>query len=148
LNDVRVAKPLRDSIRFEFDLAGKPFDYSGLAYARFAYEHRRVGPLAVTEDFDHLSNLFVATDYRRQLVLPGQFVEANAEMFQVRREFVTTAVTFLFLFVAADAGLNLLHNHLAVCAEPFKEFHRITVSILEERDEEVCRFYKFTITFV
>ena len=130
-----VAQTLRQRLRLKLDLARESFDHGGLTDAGFADEHRRVGALAVAKDFDHLANLFVAPDDRRQLVLASQLVEADAEVLQVRRQLVAAAVLLFLLFVAAHAGLNLLYDHLAVSAEPAQQFDGIAVHIPEERDE-------------
>ena len=69
VHDLAVAQPDRHRVRLELDPAGEPFDDRGLADARLADQHHRVGALAVAEDLEHLLDLLVAAEHRRQLVL-------------------------------------------------------------------------------
>ena len=80
LDDMRIAQPCRDLFRLELDQPREAFDDGGLADAGLADEHRRIRTLAVREDLDHLQDLVLAADGRRDLVLPRQLVHRNAEM--------------------------------------------------------------------
>jgi hypothetical protein len=114
-----IPEALRHAFGFEFNLAGQSLDHGCLADACFPDKHRRVGALAMTQDFDHLAYLFIPSDDGRKLVLAGELIEADAEMFQIGGKLIAPAILFFFFLVTADSGLNLLHHHLPVRAQPF-----------------------------
>ena len=128
--------------RFEFDHTGESFDDGGLADARLADEHRRIGPLAVAEDFDHLLDLALTPDDRRQFVLPRELVERDAEMFEVRRKFVLLAERFGLLFARADALRDRLGGVGGVDAQPPQNLGGHAALVGEERGEEVVGLYR------
>src|SRR5262249_5914991 len=137
LDEVGISQPLRHAFGLEFYLAGQAFDHRRLADPGLSYEHRGVRPLAMTQNFDHLADLFIPADHRRELVLASELVQADAEVFQVRRQFIPAPILFLLFLVTADSCLNLLHYHLPVRAEPLKQIHREAVWVLEQRNEQV-----------
>ncbi len=116
LNDVGVLEPRRQAFRFKFYLSGQALDDRGLADTRLAHQHRRVSPFAMTQDFYHLTDLFVSSNDRRELVLASQLVQADAKMFQIWGKFIPAAIFFFLFLVTADSGLNLLHDHLPIRA--------------------------------
>src|ERR1051325_9163700 len=122
LNYVGIAQALRDAFRLHLDLAREAFDHSRLADARFPDEHRRVRALAVAEYFNHLPDLLITANDRRELVLPRELVETNPEVFEVRRKLVTAAIFLFLLLVTANAGLYFLHHHLPVGPKPPEQF--------------------------
>src|SRR5262245_5556134 len=132
---MRIAQSLGNSLGLDLDLTGEPLDDRGLAHSRLANEHRRIRTFPMAEDLDHLSDLVAPADHRRELVLTGKLVEADAEVFQVRRQVVTPAILLFFLFVAAHTSLDLLDHHLAIGAEPPQQFNREAVGVLEQRYE-------------
>src|SRR5262249_43078915 len=141
LDDVRVAQPRRYFRRIELDHTGETFDDGGLADPRLADEHRRIGPLAVAEDFDHLLDLALTTDDRGQFVLPGELVERDAEMFQVRRKFVFLAERFGLLFARADALSDSLGGVLGVDAQPPQNLGGAAALVGEKRGGKGLGFY-------
>src|SRR5262249_48262346 len=100
---VRIAQSCGNFFRFEFDQSGQPFYNRRLTDSGFAYEHRRIGPLFMTEHLYHLPYLPVAADDGRKFVLSCEFVEAHPEMLQIWRQFVLAAQTIFFLFSAAQS---------------------------------------------
>ena len=108
LDDMRIAKPCRNLFRFELDQTCETLDDRRLTDAGFTDEHRRIRPLAVREDLDHLQDLFLAADRRRDLVLPGKLVQRNAKMAKERRQLIFLPRAFLFLFTLADSGAGRL----------------------------------------
>ena len=72
--------------RLELDAPGEPFGDRGLADAGLADQHHRVGALAMAENLQHLLNLLVAAEYRRQLVLAREQVQVGREMLEERRQ--------------------------------------------------------------
>ena len=139
LDDVRVAKTRRNFFRLKLDQARESFDDRRLADARLADEHRRIRPLAVAEDLDHLLNLLLAPDGRRNLVLPRQLVERNAEVLEVRRQLELLLVLLLFLFARADACAHVLDDRLGVHAEISQNVDEHAALVLRERRENIGR---------
>src|SRR5262249_55587576 len=76
LDEVGISQPLRHAFGLEFYLAGQAFDHRRLADPGLSYEHRGVRPLAMTQNFDHLADLFIPADHRRELVLASELVQA------------------------------------------------------------------------
>src|SRR5262249_42467655 len=111
LDDVSVSESLGDGVGLKFNLASETLDDRGLSDAGLADEHRGVRALSMAEYFDDLTNLLASADDRRELVLSGEFVEADTKMFEVRRQLVPAPVALFLLLVVADSRLNLLHNH-------------------------------------
>ena len=70
----------------ELDAAREAFDDRGLADAGLADEHHRVGALAVAEDLEHLLDLVVAAEDRRQLVLAREQIQVRREVLEERRQ--------------------------------------------------------------
>src|SRR5687768_318658 len=58
LHYMRTAQTRRDFFRLELNQTRQPFYYRSLANAWFSHEHRRIGALAMTENLNHLLNLF------------------------------------------------------------------------------------------
>ncbi len=137
LHDVRAAQARRNLLRLELDQAREAFDHGGLADARLADEHRRVGALAVAEDFDHLLNLFLAADGRRHLVGAREAVQRDAEVLEVGRQLELLLVLLLLLLARADARPHLLDDRLGVRAQVAQHAHQRAVLVLREGHEEI-----------
>src|SRR5205085_908651 len=138
LNDVRVSQPRRNLLGFEFNQTRETFHHGGLADARLAHEHGRVGALAVAEDFDHLLNLLLAADGRRQLVGAREAIQRDAEVLEVRRKLELLLVLLLLLLARPNARANLLDDGLRVRTEIAEHSHQRAVLVLREGHEEVC----------
>ncbi len=98
LHDMCVAQAGRYFFRLQFDQPCEALDDGRFADAGLADEHRRIRPLAVREDLDHLMYLAFAADRRRYLVLTSEFVERDAKVAKEGRQFVLLPDAFLFLF--------------------------------------------------
>ena len=140
IDDLAIAQPDRNGFRLELDPARQPFDDRGLADAGLADQHHRVGALAVAENLEHLLNLVVAAEHRRQLVLTRQQVQVGREMFQERRQLEPLLQPLFAQLHVAHARGQPRDQHLGLDAVAAENRHRHALRFLEHGREQVGRF--------
>ena len=140
IDDLAVAQPDRNALRLELDAARQPFGDGGLADAGLADQHHRVGALAVAEDFQHLLDLLVAAEHRRQLVLARQQIQVGREMLEERRQLEALLQPLLAQFHVAHPRGESRHQHLRLDAVAPQDRDRHALRFLEDGGKEVGRF--------
>src|SRR5439155_852438 len=140
VHHLAVAQPHRHRFRLELDPARQPFGDRRLADARLADQHHRIGALPMAEDLQHLLNLLVPSEDRRQLVLPRKQVQVRREMLQERRQLESLLQTLFAELHVAHARVQSGHEHLPLDAVATQDRHRNALCLLEDGRKEVGRF--------
>jgi hypothetical protein len=143
VDDLAVAQPRGNRVRFELDAPRQPFDDGRLADAGLTDQHHGVRPFAVRENLEHLLNLGVASEDGRNAILPREQVEVGREVAQERRQLEALAELFLAELVIAHARGDARHQRVGLDAVLADDGHRHrrrrTTALLEERHEQIRR---------
>ena len=140
VHDLAVAQPHRHRVGLELDPPRQPFGDRGLADARLADQHHRIGALAVTEDFEHLLDFLVAAEDRRQLVLPREQIQVRREVLQERRQLEALLQALLAQLHVAHPRVEAGHQHFGLDAVAAQDRHRNALRLLEDGGEQIGRF--------
>ena len=140
VHELAVAQPHRHRVGLELDASRQTFDDGGLADAGLAEQHDRVGALAVAEDFEHLLDFVVASEDRRQLVLPREQVQVGGEVLQERRQLEPLLQPLLAQLEVAHARVQARDEHVGLDAVAPQDRDRHALRFLEQRREQVDGF--------
>ena len=140
VDDLAVAQPDRHGFGLELDAPRQPFGDRGLADARLADQHHRVGALAVAEDLEHLLDFLVAAEHRRQLVLAREQVQVGREVLQERRQLEALLQPLLAQLHVAHPRGQPRHQHVRLDAVAAEDRHRHALRFLEHGRKQVGGF--------
>src|SRR5688572_942772 len=90
------------------------------------------------KDLDHLTDLFVTPDRRRDLVLTGQFVHRDAEMTKKARKFVLLTRSFLLLFAFSNSRASRLCYLLGGYAKVLQHIVQNAAFVIGENVKDVA----------
>jgi len=93
----------------------------------------------VAEDLEHLLDLAVAPDDRRDLVLPRQQVEVDRKVLERRRELEALAQLLLAQLAVAEVRRHPRHQRIRLDAVAADDHHRCLLALVQDAGHQVRR---------
>ena len=94
----------------------------------------------MTEDFQHLLDLLVASVDRRDAILPREQVQVRREVLEKRRQLEPLAQPLFAQLVVTHPRGDARNEHIGLNAMVANDGNRDALALLEDRREEIGRF--------